>query len=561
MAGNNIYTYGLWPFNGADGAQSGDGFADTSVAGSTHNLTAVGNAQIDTAQSKFGGSCLYLPQSGSDDYATAGDSSDFDLGADDFGLDCRIRPTSTSNVVILSKQDYGSNNRSWLLKIQDSNTIRFQVSTDGSSGLNADWSYSISTGTWQHIAIMRQGADVDLWVDGVHQGTKTLTASALYDSAIDVVIGAQFNSGSPENLFSGHVEEVRIYAGARPMDVSNDPLYIASGDPADGFTVPPSAYSPPPAELHISRAIRAHTESRLDISRDVTRERGQAELHLSREVDRDTALAQLHLSRTARAHTAARLAVSRTARAHADASLAIPRAHRGHVLGALALPRRARAHVLSRLDLSRRLRAHVLTRLDLARHAFARAGWALYATDTATDTTTYLGFVKDDDSPLALSGVSLADGTWDIEARPWGNFWRDTRSATRLRVVISGGEILSGTNDLPEVTQLRAGDISQWGRTISWTWQDGYRVTTPTDFALWFAAASPVDTSGEPDITITARPADRNHTYRYNQTAAAVVAIAARDSSENKGTVSELALDWISGTLTDPDPQWAVKGN
>jgi len=233
----------------------------------------------------------------------------------------------------------------------------------------------------------------------------------------------------------------------------------------------------------------------------------------------------------------ARFAVRRAVGASVGAAFDIRRAVLAAIAGALYDARGPRgAHSASLLS------------------AYTRPGWALWATDIATDLVTFLGFI--DEGSTTLPAVALADGTYNIEARPWRWLWRDCRSATYMRVTISGGAIVAEVP--PPVEDLRAADLTGWGRDISWTWLALWGTVTPVDFGLWFSASTPVNTAGAPDATLTARTAGANHMYRYAQPAARYVAVAARDATPTKGPVSEIYLDYPSGSISAPERQWAT---
>jgi len=186
-------------------------------------------------------------------------------------------------------------------------------------------------------------------------------------------------------------------------------------------------------------------------------------------------------------------------------------------------------------------------------NVFVSDGWMIYARDVATGTITELGFIESGETTLS---ASLADGTYDIEARPNGNYWDDCRVAKVMRVTVSGGAV-SAEAPVP-VSNLAAKDLKKYGRDITWTWFSTFGASDPHDFAIWISDTSPVVTSGDPDYTMIAGVAGRVHLFRYAQVAAKYVAVCARDSSGNKGAVSELTLDYPSGSISGPDVQWGV---
>src|SRR3990167_9675179 len=86
--GNDAFTKLLLHCDGVDAATS---FPD--VSASAHTVTANGNAQVDTAQSKFGGASLIVDGTG--DYLSVPDHADWDFGTGDFTVDFWFRRNGT----------------------------------------------------------------------------------------------------------------------------------------------------------------------------------------------------------------------------------------------------------------------------------------------------------------------------------------------------------------------------------------------------------------------------------------------------------------------------------
>src|SRR5690554_3988242 len=72
----------------ADGSDGSTTFTDDSATG--HTVTTSGSAQVDTAQSKFGGASALFAAGGSD-YLAVADHPEFDIGTGDFTVDLWFR--------------------------------------------------------------------------------------------------------------------------------------------------------------------------------------------------------------------------------------------------------------------------------------------------------------------------------------------------------------------------------------------------------------------------------------------------------------------------------------
>ena len=74
---------------------------------SPKTVTAVGNAQISTAQSKFGGGSIAFDGTG--DYLTTPNNSDYQFGTSDFTVECWINTTDTSfNLISMTTAAVGN---------------------------------------------------------------------------------------------------------------------------------------------------------------------------------------------------------------------------------------------------------------------------------------------------------------------------------------------------------------------------------------------------------------------------------------------------------------------
>jgi hypothetical protein len=181
--------------NGTNGSTT---ITDSSRFANT--VTAVGNAQISTAQSKFGGASIAFDGNG--DYLTIPASEQMALGRSDFTIEMflRFNVISTSMVVYDAGQTAGpvlyvSSTNQWLLFFTDGNKI-----TASSPTVTAD--------TWHHFAWTRSGSDSKLFLNGTQIGS-TYTDTTNYSSPAPR-IGARFDATLPLN---GYIDEFRITKG------------------------------------------------------------------------------------------------------------------------------------------------------------------------------------------------------------------------------------------------------------------------------------------------------------------------------------------------------------
>jgi hypothetical protein len=186
----------LLHFDGADSSTT-----MTDVTGKV--WTPFGNAQIDTAQSKFGGSSLLLDGTG--DYMTTPSSADFAYGTGDFTWECWFRPLliSLDNRYIL---DHGANGGTFHILVA-SNRVAYYNPTTGINSELYNAGPIVSLNTWYHIAYCRQSGTTSCFIDGV----PAVSGADGYDYAAQVLSIGQYGGGGFN--FAGHIDEFRITKG------------------------------------------------------------------------------------------------------------------------------------------------------------------------------------------------------------------------------------------------------------------------------------------------------------------------------------------------------------
>lgn len=189
-----------------DGADASTTFTD--VKG--HTFTASGNAQIDTAQSKFGASSGLFDGTG--DYVSSADSADWEFGSGDFTLEFFMRLNSTSgNATLLAKINSAATDYMSFGVVRSTTSLVFYATSTGSSFdivNGVTFATGLTTGVWYHVAINRTGTAWRGYIDGV--GTSLATSSsAIVNSAFSLRIGGPSDSA----LFNGWIDEIRLTKG------------------------------------------------------------------------------------------------------------------------------------------------------------------------------------------------------------------------------------------------------------------------------------------------------------------------------------------------------------
>lgn len=198
--------------NGADEAVSTVDAGDT-----THTITWYGTAQLDTAQKKFGTASLLLD--GNSDYVSAPDHADWNFAAGEFTVDTQVRfavlPTDTNYMAFADEWEAAGDEYGWWFGLyNDGGTyrLRFVYTTDGTAGditiVSSD-AVTVSTNTWYHMCVVRDGNTLRFFHNGVAKGTADMTGITIYDSSAVLLLGAAVPASSTQHL-NGWLDEVRI---------------------------------------------------------------------------------------------------------------------------------------------------------------------------------------------------------------------------------------------------------------------------------------------------------------------------------------------------------------
>lgn len=211
MSGNDSYVSLLLHLDGTNGSTS---FPDASS--NNVSVSPVGSAHVDTSESVFGGASLNL--NGTTDNLTWTYGTNFDVAAGDFTIDCRIRFNSTAGAqtIYCARDSLTGGQKDAVAFYVSGGTVRFQgiVNTISQGDYQCSWTPSINT--WYHIAIVRNGANFYIFINGVSQTLTVNTAistnslSPTYGTPIPAIGEYGDYNGF---YFNGWIDEFRFSKG------------------------------------------------------------------------------------------------------------------------------------------------------------------------------------------------------------------------------------------------------------------------------------------------------------------------------------------------------------
>jgi hypothetical protein len=189
----------------ADGTNASTTFTDDNSLRNQKSISTNGNAQVSTAQSKFGGASALFDGNG--DYLNSATGFSFagdftveffvrfaSIGANSRGLATDRPPTSS-----------GYTTSNWYIEKNTNNGLFAGISGFGDI-ITSD--SLVTTNTWYHIAFVRSGTTVSLYLDGTSRGTPLTCGTSVGDG--DISFGAIVGL-----YLDGYMDEIRVSNCAR----------------------------------------------------------------------------------------------------------------------------------------------------------------------------------------------------------------------------------------------------------------------------------------------------------------------------------------------------------
>lgn len=217
---NNIDDYDVLLVH-CDGADGVTAWVDAANGAA---ISAIGTAQADTAQKKFGTASLLLD--GNSDGISLLDSANWNFGAEDFTIDLQFRLNVDQDCVIAGQ--YVDANNYWHIKYDQVNSLLIFFWKDGGTD-RADYevAWNPAGATWYHLEVSRATTIMQMFIAGTKQTLTENTAigaTTLADLAAILIFGHQ----NAADYVDGWIDEIRVAKGVARHTAS--------------FTAPTEAY-------------------------------------------------------------------------------------------------------------------------------------------------------------------------------------------------------------------------------------------------------------------------------------------------------------------------------
>jgi hypothetical protein len=205
--GNDANTTVLLHMDGSDG---GTTFDDSNAGGSAHTWTAGGDAHTDTAEKMFGTAALLCDGTG--DYITTPDHADWHFGSGDFTIELFFNRNGGDGTTrgLMGQAASGVGDVGFYINMTSGNVVACTIQDTGGQRTVTGTTAFTTTG-WHHVAVVKTGTAIKLFIDGVKEGTDGAMVVDHANSAAALSVG---RIGAHNGFyFNGWIDEVRISKG------------------------------------------------------------------------------------------------------------------------------------------------------------------------------------------------------------------------------------------------------------------------------------------------------------------------------------------------------------
>ena len=178
-----------------------------------HTITAVGDTVISTTEKKIGASSIYFDGAG--DVLVLPPSTDWDLSNDDFTIDGWVYPTIFNNGFMFSFPRSSTNYATLQISMASGKFTMFGTYAGTAWDILEYGNIPFTVSAWNHVAVVRNGTSLTLYVNGVADKIKNVSTSSLYYRAVEFTIGGYkaYGTGAITSPMDGYIDQFRFVKG------------------------------------------------------------------------------------------------------------------------------------------------------------------------------------------------------------------------------------------------------------------------------------------------------------------------------------------------------------
>lgn len=256
MAGDINYSSVVLLLHG-DGPDGSTTITDSSGAPKT--MTAYAGASISAGQSRFGGSSLSSNNTAGARISTPS-HSDFNMGVGDFTVECWVYMVARnpSNLEVFIERRSTTGYYGFSLSIdQGTGCPLFGITNSTPTTFKAQSATALPAGQWVHLAGVKSGSNITLYVNGTSAATAAVSGSNY--STTDPINIFGTSDGDTRFKFNGYLDDVRITKGVARYTANFTPPTEAFPNSATVYALSGNVKNA--ANANAARVVKVYRES------------------------------------------------------------------------------------------------------------------------------------------------------------------------------------------------------------------------------------------------------------------------------------------------------------
>ena len=176
-----------------------------------NSINTSGNVVSTRGATKFGNRSIFFDGTG--DYLTITNNSDnYNFGTGNLTFEMWVYPTTVTKAMTIVDTRSGTGSTTGMIPFEMSATGNVIVSIGGSQLFTS--STSLTANTWTHLAVVRAGTNVTLYINGTKPTTGNGTsAAAVTDNFLTIGTSIGNRDATTTNHFQGYIDDLRITKG------------------------------------------------------------------------------------------------------------------------------------------------------------------------------------------------------------------------------------------------------------------------------------------------------------------------------------------------------------
>jgi hypothetical protein len=191
----------------------------TDLSTTPKTITNGNGVSINNSVKQYGTGSLYFNSASSQYLLLGTGDSNYNFGSGDFTIETWFNVPSLPSAYTRIFTTFDGviadplTHEGPLIEISNTNKLTSVFAFADGTFTNLSGATTITANVWNHVALVRQGTTLKMYLNGVSDGSITVSGAHYWNSNIKAIIGAWYLNGSYTRFFNGYLDDFRITKG------------------------------------------------------------------------------------------------------------------------------------------------------------------------------------------------------------------------------------------------------------------------------------------------------------------------------------------------------------